>query len=139
MIVLDTNVLSEILRPEPLPVVTGWLALQPADTTFTTAITEAEMLRGVAMLPSGRRRSLLAAAMGKIFAHEFAGRVLPFDEDCAAAYAEISAARARSGRPISQPDAMIAAICRSRHAAIATRNTADFERCGVRLLNPWNA
>lgn len=137
MILLDTNVLSEVLRPTPSSRVRAWMAAQPAASLFTTAITEAEMLYGVASMASGRRRRSLADAIAAIFREDFAGRVLPFDSAAAAAFAEISAARRKSGRPISAFDAQIAAIARSRGADIATRDVTDFEGCAVAVINPW--
>lgn len=137
MIVLDTNVLSEALKPLPSGLVLRWLAAQESGAVFTTAITQAEVLYGIEMLPPGKRRVRLAAAIEKMFAEEFQGRILPFDDDAARAFAKIVADRDAAGRPVSQFDAMIAAIARSRHAAVATRNTADFERCGIQLINPW--
>jgi predicted nucleic acid-binding protein len=137
VIVLDTNVLSEALKPLPSPIVLGWLAGQNPSSVFTTAITQAEVLYGVETLPAGRRRVRLLAAVEKMFAEEFEGRILSFDEDAARAFAGIVAARDRAGRPISQFDAMIAAIARSHRATVATRNTADFQNCGVDVINPW--
>ena len=137
MIVLDTNVLSEALRPLPSPIVMHWLAAQEPSSVFTTAIAQAEVLYGVETLPAGRRRLRLLAAVEKMFAEEFAGRILPFDEDAARAFATIVAARDRAGRPMSQLDAMIAAIVRSHRAAVATRNTADFQGRGIEVINPW--
>jgi len=136
VIVLDTNVLSEALKPLPSRIVLGWLAAQQPLSVFTTAITEAEVLYGVETLP-GKRRTRLLAAVERMFAEEFAGRILPFDEDAARAFAGIVAARDTAGRPISQFDAMIAAIARSHRAAVATRNTADFQHCGIEVINPW--
>lgn len=138
MIVLDTNVLSELLRPAPDPAVIMWLEAQTPAQVFTTAITEAEIRYGVARLEAGRRREGLMAAITAIFAEDFAGRVLAFDAECATAYADIVAARERSGRPISQFDAQIAAIARMHDAAIATRNVKDFEALGLTLLNPFS-
>jgi predicted nucleic acid-binding protein len=137
VIVLDTNVLSEALKPLPSPIVLDWLAGQDPSSVFTTTITQAEILFGVETLPAGRRRMRLLAAVEKIFAEEFEGRILPFDEDAARAFAEIVATRGRAGRPITQFDAMIAAIARSHRATVATRNTADFQNCGVDVINPW--
>ncbi len=139
MIVLDTNVLSEAFKPSPSEAVMEWLAAFEPSTIFTTTITQAEMLYGIETMPRGKRRTRLMAAAGKIFAEDFEDRVLPFDEDAARAYCKIVAARDAAGRPISQADAMIAAIARSLRAAVATRNTADFEGCGVRLIDPWKA
>ena len=137
MIVLDTNVLSEVIRLSPSPKVLRWLAAQAADVVFTTAVTEAEMLYGLDALPAGKRRSTLKDAVEKIFQEEFRGRILPFDEDAARAFGKIVAGRDALGRPITQFDGLIAAIARSRHATLATRNTADFRDCGLRILDPW--
>ena len=136
MIVLDTNVLSEVVRLSPSPKVVGWLAEQPPLSILTTTITQAEMLYGLESLPAGKRRSVLQAALEKILG-EFSGRILPFDEDAARAFAKIVAARDALGRPISQFDGMIAGIARSRRAALATRNVADFQDCGLRVVDPW--
>lgn len=138
MIILDTNVLSELLRPSPAPAVLDWMGKYPFAQLFTTAITQSEMLYGVALLPRGKRRTALAAAVESIFVEVFGERVLPFDSPAARAYAEIaSAARAR-GRPMSQLDAQIGAIALTHGAAVATRNSQDFERCGVKVVNPWS-
>ena len=137
MILLDTNVLSEALKPLPSPIVLRWLAAQEPSSVFTTSVTQAEVLYGIETLPPGKRRTRLLAAVEKMFAEEFEGRILPFDEDSARAFAGIVAARDAAGRPISQLDAMIAAIARSHRAAVATRNTADFQHCGLDLINPW--
>lgn len=137
MIVLDTNVVSELMRASPTPAVQRWVAAQPATSLFTTAITQAEILHGVLLLPKGRRRAAIEAAAMSMFSEDFAARVLPFGGDAALAYAEIAAARRRMGRPISNLDAQIAAIARSTGAAVATRNTADFEDCEVELIDPW--
>jgi predicted nucleic acid-binding protein len=137
MIVLDTNVLSELMKPQPEPLVFQWVARQPRPALFTTAVTMGEILSGLELLPAGRRRAALTAAAGALFEESLAGRVLPFDSDAAERYATIAAARHRAGRPISPFDAQIASIVSSRGAALATRNTADFERCGIHLVNPW--
>ena len=137
MIILDTNVLSEALRPNPAPAVISWLGGHSRASLFITAITEAEILFGLAILEPGRRQIELQAAVGAMFAADFAGRILPFDSDAASAFAEISAERRRAGRPISQFDAQIAAIARSRGATVATRNIKDFESCGIDLIDPW--
>lgn len=137
MTILDTNVLSEVLKPEPSGAVLGWLASADPSAIFTTAITQAEIFYGLEILPAGKRRSRLVAAVERIFDEEFDGRVLPFDEDAARAFGKIAAARAAAGRPISQLDAMIAAIARSQRAEVATRNASDFELCGVEVVNPW--
>lgn len=137
MIVLDTNVLSEALRPLPSGTVLAWLAAQTPAAVFTTTVTLAEVLYGVEALPPGKRRTGLLSAVERMFAAEFEGRILPFDEDAARVYAGIVATRDAAGRPISQFDAMIAAIARSHRAAVATRNAADFAGCGVQVVDPW--
>jgi hypothetical protein len=136
VIVLDTNVLSEVIGLSPSPKVVGWLAEQAPLGVHITAITRAEMLYGLESLPAGKRRSILQAALERIFG-EFSGRILPFDEEAARLFGKIVAARDAQGRPISQFDGMIAAIARSRNAALATRNTGDFENCGLRMIDPW--
>jgi predicted nucleic acid-binding protein len=137
MIVLDTNVLSEVLRPVPEASVMDWLAIWPRVSLFTTAVTRGEILYGIRLLPDGKRRRGLWDAANAIFDEDFAGQVLSFDNDAADMYAEISASRRSAGKPISQYDAMIAAMTRSRGAGLATRNVKDFEDCGVELINPW--
>jgi toxin FitB len=139
MIVLDTNVLSELLRQRPAEAVQRWLVARPLGNLFTTTITEAEMLFGVALLPKGKRRSALEEAVTGLMEVDFAGRVLPFDTLAARAFALVAAERQRAGRRMSQLDAQIAAIVRSRDATLATRNHADFEGCGVDVVNPWQA
>ncbi len=138
MIVCDTNVLSELMKPSPNPDVEHWVARQPPASMFVTTITQAEILYGIALLPFGVRRDSLKEAALAMFDTDFSGRVLPFDSSAARAYAVISAARKQAGRPISQFDAQIAGIASSRSAAIATRNTQDFEQCGSPIINPWH-
>jgi predicted nucleic acid-binding protein len=137
MIILDTNVLSEALRPAPSAKVLEWMRAEPSSALFTTAITEAELLYGIALLPGGRRRQSLEAIVDVIFTEDLAGRVLPFDSAAAHEFAGIAADRRRAGRPISEADARIAAIARSRGAALATRNVGDFVGCGLTLIDPW--
>ena len=139
MIILDTNVLSELMRPRPAQQVVRWVSGQPARRLFTTAITEAEIILGVALLPGGKRRALLESIVVDMFAEDFGDRALPFDSAAAPFFASIVAARRQGGRPISHADAQIAAIARCHGAAIATRNIADFEGCKVELVNPWDA
>jgi len=137
MIILDTNVLSEVMKPAPAAEVLAWMAAQPAASLCTTSITQAEILHGLMLLPAGRRRRALEAAATSMFAEDFEGRVLGFGTDAALPYARIASERRRAGRPISHFDAQIAAIARSTGAAIATRNLRDFDGCGVRLVDPW--
>lgn len=136
-VLLDTNVLSELLRAQPQAAVLGWVAAQPVDSLFVSAVTQAEMMLGARLLPAGKRRQLLEHAVGAMFREDFADRVLPFDAEAASAYATVVAARRAAGRPISQFDAQIAAIALSRGATIATRNVADFAGCAVELVDPW--
>jgi hypothetical protein len=137
MIILDTNVLSELMKPAPASVVVGWIAAQPAASLYTTSITQAEILHGIMLLPPGRRRSGLEAAATSMFAEDFDGRILGFGSDAAPPYARIASDRQRAGHPISHFDAQIAAIARSTGAVLATRNLADFDDCGVTLVDPW--
>jgi hypothetical protein len=137
VIVLDTNVLSELMKPRPAESVMRWMAAQPATSLYTTSITQAEILHGIMLLPSGKRRSAFEAAAETMFKEDFAGRVLPFGSDAAHRYACIAAQRRRAGRPISHFEAQIAAIARSTGASIATRNAPDFDGCGVKVIDPW--
>jgi toxin FitB len=139
VIVLDTNVISEALRPAPDPAVLHWLGNQPRASLFTTTVTRGEVLYGIRVLSEGKRRRRLWDAARKIFSEDFAGQVLSFDSDAADMYAEIAASRRMTGKPISQFDAMIVAMARSRGASLATRNVKDFEDCGVDVVNPWIA
>lgn len=140
MIVLDTNVISELAKPQADPAVIAWADNQPIATLHATAISEAEMLYGVALVPSGRRREDLRRAVMTVFSTLLAGRVLPFDSAAAAAFAEWAADRRRVGKPVGMPDLQIAAIAKARGAsAIATRNTRDFAGCGVPLIDPWQS
>ncbi len=139
MIVLDTNVLSELMRPIPDAGVLTWIAAQRAQNLYTTSITQSEILHGIMLLPLGRKRRAFEAAAEAMFSEDFAGRVLAFDGDAASQYARIAVDRRRRGRPISQSDAQIAAIARSHEGTVATRNTTDFEGCGVDLVDPWTA
>jgi toxin FitB len=139
VIVLDTNVLSEAWRPKPSARVEEWMRAQLLPSLFTTAIAEAEILFGIALLPHSRRRSTLSNLVEAMFAEDLAGRVLPFDSTAAREYADIAAKRRRAGRPIAEADAQIAAIVRSRGATLATRNVADFAECGIPVISPWEA
>lgn len=139
MIILDTNVVSELLRPEPEPRVEQWLSQQNGLSVFLTSISEAELRHGLAIMPSGKRRTVLTDAVDRILREDMAGRILPFDSAAAQSYAIIAAARRAAGRPIMQADCQIAAIAHARSDIVATRNTPDFEGCKVDLINPWNA
>ncbi len=139
MIIIDTNVLSEVLKVEPDPRVLVWLKGQPLSSLFTTTVTRGEILYGIRLLPDGKRRRGLWDAALAIFHEDFDGRVLSFDADAADAFAEIGAARRAAGKPISQFDAMIGGMARSRGASIATRNVRDFEDCGIDVVDPWTA
>ena len=137
MFVLDTNVISELMNAHPNPTVLAWLDEQRSDTLFVTAITEAEVLTGIAILPEGQRRRRLAAAAERTFGVLFADRILPFDSAAAQIYALMFSARRAAGRPISQADCQISAIARSRGASVVTRDVGGFEGCGVNIINPW--
>jgi predicted nucleic acid-binding protein len=139
MIVLDTPIVSELMRDRPRADVLGWLDEQPTRALFVTAVTEAEVLTGIAILPEGRRKRILADAAARAFGGLLSGRVLPFDSAAAQTYSVIAAARRAAGRPISQSDGQIAAIARSRNMAIATRNVRDFEDMGIDLIDPWTS
>jgi predicted nucleic acid-binding protein len=137
MIVLDTNVLSELMRPKPDDGVIVWIKGHSASRLFTTSVTQAEIFHGILLLAPGRRRTALQEAAEAMFAEDLGGRVLPFGSDAALPYARIAAARRRAGRPISHFDAQIAAISVVHGAVLATRNVLDFEGCGVDLVDPW--
>ena len=139
MIILDTNVISELTRPVPDSGVIAWLDSQPTEETAITAITAAELRYGVRRLPDGRRKTELSEAVNALIATDFRDRVEPFDVYAADQYADVVATRERTGQPISISDAQIAAICRVMNAALATRNTSDFIGTGVNLINPWKA
>ena len=137
MIVLDTNVVSELMKKVPDPVVEAWTLEHAAEEMFFSAIGEAELRYGAAIAPPGRRRDTLLSDIEATLREAFENRILPFDSDAARAYAEIVAARRAAGRPVSQSDGQIAAIARSRGMAVATRNVRDFEGAGVAVVDPW--
>ncbi|MGB7552763.1 MAG: type II toxin-antitoxin system VapC family toxin [Candidatus Korobacteraceae bacterium] len=137
MIILDTNVLSELLRPRPSARIALWVEEQPRNGVFTTSVTEAEIFYGIELLPKGKRREALLAAAEAMFSEDFAGQVISFDSDAARAYSRIAARRRGLGRPIAYPDGQIAAISNLYGAVVATRNVSDFENCGIQLVNPW--
>ena len=138
MIVLDTNVVSELMKPAPADVVMGWIASRTATSLYTTSITQAEILHGILLLPSGKRRKSIEQAAEAMFDEDFAGRILPFASDAAFFYAEIAAERRRRGQPIAHFDAQIAAISQATGASLATRNVSDFTHCGIDVVNPWS-
>ena len=137
MIILDTNVVSELMRPRPEAKVLGWLAAQRRTSLFTTSITKAEVFFGIELMSAGRRKDDLRLAARRVFDGDFRDRVLPFDAAAGERYGVIVVARRRAGKPLETLDAQIAAIALVVDAAVATRNTADFENCGVTIVNPW--
>jgi toxin FitB len=139
MIVLDTNVLSELMRPNPSARVLAWIAQQPAAELFTTAITEAEIFYGIELLGQGKRRDGLLAAAEGMFTEDFGGRVLAFESDAARHFARIAARRRALGRPVSHADAQIAAMARAQGAKLATANGPDFADCSIVVIDPWRA
>ena len=138
MIILDTNVLSELMRPKPSARVAAWVRKQSATELFTTSITEAEILYGIELLTKGKRRDGLLAAAEAMFAEDLGGRIFGFESEAARAFSRIAAYRRALGRPISHADAQIAAIAQVRGAKLATRDVADFEDCGLDIVDPWD-
>lgn len=139
MIVLDTNVISETLRPLPSMQVAEWIRGQSKSQLHISAVTAAELRRGVYILPQGKKRDGLSAAIEAIITLDFANRVLPFDLAASEHYARIIESRRSAGEPIDWADALIAATARSRKARVATRNVRHFLGCGVDLIEPWTA
>lgn len=138
MLVLDTSVLAELMRPVPAQGVVDWLDGQEADSLFITAITVAELRYGIARLPEGKRKAGLLELGTAIIREEFAGRILPFDEAAAICYADVVCERQSAGSPISMADAQIAAICRALPGfTLATRNVKDFQGIRLDLVDPW--
>lgn len=138
VILIDTNVISELMRPEPSRVVLDWFAAQESIELFFSAVSEAELRTGAAILPAGKRRDSLTAIIDSMIEEDFAGRVLPFDSAAAKAYAVIAATRRAAGRPIMEADCQIAAIASVQGAAVATRNVTDFDGCGITIIDPWH-
>lgn len=139
MFLIDTNVISELMRATPAPSVLSWFSTQDPSSLYLSAVTEAELRTGIAILPVGQRRDGLKAALDATIAEDFEGRILPFDTDAAKTYAEIASMRRAAGRPIADADCQIAAIARAARAVVATRNLRDFEGCGIDLVNPWDS
>ena len=135
--VLDSNVVSELVRERPNPGVFTRLGALDDSAWHITAITEAELRHGLALLPTGRKKTRLATAMQALLSQDFAGRILPFDSAASAYYAEIMVLRSKAGKPLQVQDAMIAACCLSHVATLVTRNTRDFEGLGLAMVNPW--
>ncbi len=138
MIVLDTNVVSELVRPSPNRSVVEWVDEHDSSELVLTALTAAELRAGVALLPEGRRGDELGMRIESLLVETFAGYVLAFDVGSSAYYAEVLAVRTRGGRPITTFDAQIAAVCRQYDSVLATRNTTDFTDTGIQLVNPWD-
>jgi predicted nucleic acid-binding protein len=136
VIILDTNVVSELMRPSPAPAVLGWLHQQDSAELFTTAVTAAEIRYGIARLPEGRRKNDLARAANEVFA-AFPDQVLPFDLKAATTYADLVARCERLGSPIDGFDGQIASICQVHGALLATRNVKDFHSTGIATADPW--
>jgi toxin FitB len=136
VIILDTNVVSELMRPEPAAQVAGWVRGRDRRELRMTSVTLAEIRFGIARLPDGRRKQVLLNIADDIF-RAFSDQVLPVDEAAAEQYAVIASIRERAGKPIAGFDALIAAVCRSRSAALATRNLPDFDDTGIEVIDPW--
>jgi len=138
MIVLNTNVISELMKPKPSPQVLAWVAKQSASDLFITSISEAEIYYGVELVAAGKRRESLLADAEAVFAQDLAGQICAFDSAAARAFSRVAAERRAVGKPISHADAQIAAIARAHSAKVATRNVEDFKDCGIDVINPWN-
>jgi predicted nucleic acid-binding protein len=139
LILLDTNVVSELMRAAPSPQVLNWLNIQSAQETWLCSVVAGELLYGLARLPDGFRKQQLTQALSHMLSDEFQGRVLPYDLEAAVILADLVAQRERLGQPIALADAQIAAIALAHQALLATRNTKDFEGLGLKLINPWLA
>lgn len=139
MFLLDTNILSAMMSTQPVPEVAAWVAGQQVEQLFTTSVSQAEILSGLAIMREGRRRRDLEAAARAMFIEDFEGRVLPFGTEAVAAYADLFAARRRAGRPTATLDLMIASVAQSRGASVVTRDVSGFEGCGLTVINPSEA
>ena len=138
--VLDTNVLSELMRDRPAAVVLDWFTQNTGSAMHISAVTQAEILTGIALLPEGKRRTALATAAELMFEQDFADHCLAFDAVAARGYALLVSERTRHGRPITTEDAQIAATAMTNELIVATRNTADFKNIqGLEIVNPWEA
>jgi predicted nucleic acid-binding protein len=139
MIVLDTNVVSEPMKPRGHPAVRAWLDAQAAETLYLTATSLSELLVGIELLPVGKRRDGLMDALSELLSGLFGARILPFDRDAAIVYARLVAHARLAGHPMSVADAQIAAIADGRGFTVATRDTAPFIAAGVPVVNPWES
>ena len=137
MILLDTNVISELMRPEPAIQILAWFGNNSTERLVLSSITEAELLRGITILPEGRLKIFKSKLLSEFLLIDFANLILPFESKAANHYAEIFASRKTLGRPISTFDCMIAAIAKANGCKLATRNISDFEQCGLEIINPW--
>ena len=137
MFLLDTNIVSELMRLSPNPGVESWIADRPADNLYFSAVGEAELLYGLAVMSAGRRRDKFTSEIDAMLREDFEGRILSFDSAAARSYADIAAARRFAGRPVAPADCQIAAIAHSRGLAVVTRNVRDFEDMGIDVINPW--
>lgn len=138
MIVLDTNVVSEIMRPRPEPAVLAWVDAQTSSELWLTAVGAAELMFGVARLDDGVRKQQLARTVSAMLETDFAGQVLPFDLAAASVYAQLVAQRERMGQSIAMADAQIASVCLAHGAILATRNQKHFDGLGLTIINPWD-
>ena len=138
MIVLDTNVVSEIMRPRPEPAVLAWLDAQAPSELWLTAVGAAELMFGIARLDDGARKQQLARTVSAMLETDFAGQVLPFDLAAASVYAQMVAQRERMGKPIAMADAQIASVCLAHGATLATRNQKHLDGVGLTIINPWS-
>ncbi len=139
MFLLDTNVISELIRPNPNPAVVNWVAGHLSSKLFISVITEMELIYGIAILPSGRRRTLIAKSIESMLQEDFSGRILPFDRKAASASALIRANRRKLGKKIQTADAQIAGIAYIYETILVTANEKDFVDCGIEIVNPWNS
>ncbi|MGC1463324.1 MAG: type II toxin-antitoxin system VapC family toxin [Terracidiphilus sp.] len=139
MILLDTNVISEMMRLRPEPLVAAWLDKQPQEELWTASVVIAELLSGIELMSAGRKQRALREAVEEMIGEDFRGQVLKFDLFAARRYGQIFSSRRSTGRPIREMDALIAGTALANSATLATRNTPDFEDCGIQLVNPWQA
>jgi predicted nucleic acid-binding protein len=138
MVLLDTNVISEIIRERPDPAVLTWLRAHPREEFWTSSVVVAELLSGIDLMPAGRKQRALREAVEGMIAEDLRGQILKFDVSAARHYGQILATRQQIGRPTKEMDALIAATALANGASLATRNTSDFENCGIQLVNPWS-